>query len=391
MPDSTNLVDQKCTTSISTDLSDFTQNEWNALRRHSDPFTCHQFLHALEQYHCCQQYGWYPHHIALRNQQGTLCGVMPTYAKTNNYGEFVFDWSWEQSYTSSKLNYYPKLVTAIPYTPVTGERLLCQDNTYKSLLIAAALQLTKQHGYSGIHCLFFPSADTSYFEQASLAFRLGCQYHWHNNDYCTFDDFLSTLRSKKRKMIQRERRMVKEQKIKTELLHGDEITPQQWQKIHTLYRHTFETKSGYPTLSQGFFEAISKNMPQNIVVTLAQLNNKIVACAINFRSDDTLYGRYWGTEHYYDCLHFETCYYSGIDYCIRHGLKRFEPGAQGEHKISRGFLPVETWSAHWLQHSSFMQAAAHFCSQEKHVVTEYIKDCSAYSPYRTDAAPLSVR
>ena len=381
--------DEKYTVHISTDLSDFTPDEWNALSSHSHPFTQYQFLHALEQYGCCNQYGWYPNHIALRNQQGTLCAAMPAYLKTNNYGEFVFDRSWEQSYMSQGINYYPKIVIAIPYTPVTGERLLCSQNKYKPLLIAATVQLTKQQDCSGAHCLFFPDEDKGYFEQASFAFRLGCQYHWHNNGYHTFGDFLGTLRSKKRKMIQRERRLVREQKIKSELLHGPEISTQQWQKIHELYRRTFETKSGVPTLSRAFFESISRNMPQNLVVAIAQLDNQIIACAINFRSNDTLYGRYWGAEHYYDCLHFESCYYLGIDYCIRHGLKRFESGAQGEHKISRGFLPVETWSAHWLQHSSFMQAATHFCLYEKNAVAEYIKDCHSCSPYRRDTIPLS--
>ena len=374
---------------INANIGDINIAEWNALRRNDNPFTRYEFLAALEQNGCLHNYGWYPCHITLHDRQGTLCAALPTYVKTNNYGEFVFDWAWEQAYISQSMAYYPKLVSAVPYTPITGERLLCRHNRYKNILINAAIELTQQQNCSGMHWLFLNNSDNRHLRQFPLAFRLDCQYHWYNNAYQSFDDFLSTLRSKKRKAIQRERRLVREQKITTRLLHGDEISAELWQQIHGLYRHIFNVKSGLPTLSQAFFEAIGRMMPRNIVVILAMHNDQVIACAINLCSSDTLYGRHWGVKNYHDCLHFETCYYSGIEYCIQNGLTRFEPGAQGAHKLARGFLPIATHSAHWLAHSDFMKPAMKFCSLERNALSEYIQESWSYLPYRDDAVPIS--
>jgi len=373
---------------IHRDLSDIAAAEWNALKQDDNPFTRYEFLSALEQNSCLENYGWYPCHIILRNRAGKLCAALPLYIKMNNYGEFVFDWSWEQAYTHQSIAYYPKLVCAVPYTPVGGERLLCSDHKYKNLLINAAIQLTQQQNFSGVHWLFPNDLDYQHLAQFPLAFRSDCQYHWYNNDYGNFDDFLSVLRSKKRKMIQRERRLVSEQGITIELLHGHEITSQLWQNIHQLYESIYDYKSGLPTLSRAFFEAIGNTMPDNLVVVLAMHNNQIIACAINLRDGDALYGRHWGVKNYHDSLHFETCYYAGIEYCISNRLKRFEPGAGGTHKIARGFLPTATCSAHWLAHTGFMQSAIKICAHEQNAVYDYICDNWSHHPYRDDTVPI---
>ena len=375
---------------INTNLGDIGADEWNALRQHDSPFTRHEFLRALEQNGCLHDYGWYPCHITLRDKQGILCAALLAYIKTNNYGEFVFDWAWEQAYASHGIDYYPKIVSAIPYTPITCERFLCNNDRYKNLLINAALEVLQQQNYSGMHWLFLNDLDRCHLaSQHRFAFRLDCQYHWHNNEYHSFDDFLSTLRSKKRKMIQRERRLVREQKITISLLHGNEISSELWQQIHALYSYIFNVKSGLPTLSRAFFEAIGQTMPRNIVVALAMHRDQVIACAINLRSSDTLYGRHWGVKDYHDCLHFESCYYAGIEYCIRNKLKRFEPGAQGEHKLVRGFLPTATSSAHWLAHPGFMKSTIKFCLHEQSAITQYIQDSWSSLPYRDDAVPIS--
>lgn len=395
MPDAEHIASQQTAQSnfsikIHTNLGDINADEWNALRQHDNPFTRHEFLSALEQTGCLVNYGWYPCHIALRDQSGALCAALPTYVKTNNYGEFVFDWAWEQAYISQDLAYYPKLVCAIPYTPISGERLLCSHDKYKNLLINASIELTQQQNYSGMHWLFPDDLDSHKLAQFPLAFRVDCQYHWHNNGYSSFDDFLATLRSKKRKMIQRERRLVGDQNITIKLLRGDEITLPLWQQIHELYKNIYNVKSGVPTLSQAFFETIGRTMPENLVVVIAMHHNQIIACAINLRDSNVLYGRHWGVKDYHDFLHFETCYYAGIEYCINNGLKVFAPGAQGEHKIARGFLPTATRSAHWLAHSGFMKSAINVCSYEQHAVYQYIRDSWSHHPYRDDALPIAI-
>ena len=394
MPDPASInnhqaTDKNLSAKISTDLSEISADEWNSLRQHDSPFTRHEFLRALEQNGCLHDYGWYPCHIILRDKQGTLHAALPMYAKMNNYGEFVFDWAWEQAYDAHGINYYPKMVAAIPYTPVGGERLLCRNDSYKDTLINVAIKVAEHQSYSGMHWLFPNESDNLHLQRHRLAFRVDCQYHWYNNAYHSFDDFLSTLRSKKRKMIQRERRLVREQKIAIKLLHGDEISADLWQEIHDLYSSIFNVKSGLPTLSRAFFEEIGRTMPESVVVVLAMRGNQVTACAINLRSADTLYGRHWGVRDYHDCLHFETCYYAGIEYCIRNGLKRFEPGAGGEHKLARGFLPTVTQSAHWLAHPGFMAAAIKFCTHEQSAVAQYIEDSWSYLPYRDDALPVT--
>ena len=312
------------------------------------------------------------------------------YLKDNSYGEFVFDWDWADAWHRSGLEYYPKLVVAIPYTPATGQRLLLRnasDEQTATALIEFATAHARTLNVSSLHWLFTNSTDTQRFRKhAEYMLRLGCQFHWQNQHYKDFDDYLSHLTSKKRKQIRRERRQVSDQNIELEVLHGNEISEEQWQIFHTFYCSTFDKKSGYATLSLDFFQEISRTLPDNIVLVMAKFQGNYVASAFNLRGKNVLYGRHWGCSEEFHSLHFEACYYQGLDYCIRHGLQRFEPGAQGEHKISRGFLPASTWSAYWIAHPQFRQAIDQFLQRETVGMQQYIDELSQHSPFKTGPA-----
>ena len=368
-------------------ISQVPADAWNRLAADDNPFIQHAFLQTLEENHCVgQTYGWIPQHIVIYNDKNELIGAAPMYLKGNSYGELVFDWNWADAYHRSGLRYYPKLVTAIPYTPATGPRLLVaaneDQNAVRQLLIETAIAFAEQHQLSSMHWLFTNATDTQALQNSGLAMRLGCQFHWQNHHYASFDDFLQTLSSAKRKMIKRERRRVQEQNIHLEILHGDEMTEQQWQIFHRFYESTFERKSGMPTLSLPFFMSLAERMPRNMVIVLASYNNKYVAGAFNMRSRSTLYGRHWGCSAEYHSLHFEACYYQGLDYCIENQLQSFEPGAQGEHKISRGFLPTPTWSAHWIANPEFKKIIGNYCRQEQEGMEHYMTELNQHSPYK---------
>ena len=371
-------------------LADIKQQSWNALLENDHPFLLYEFLNALEQNDCLgEKYGWYPHHLIVTNDESTLVAAMPLYIKTNSYGEFVFDWSWASAYEQAGMEYYPKIVSSIPYTPVTGKRLLFApslSNAQKSILakdmLRTTIEETKKLQLSSMHCLFHQTDEKEYFEIENMMFRLGVQYHWHNQNYSDFEDFLNTFNSRKRKKVKRERRFVKEQNIKINCLHGNELDELKWHVIHQFYCSTFHRKSGIPTLSLEFFKEIGKTMGKQIVLMLAYYENKLIACAINFRSSKALYGRFWGCVKEFNSLHFELCYYQGIEYAIQHKLQRFEPGAQGEHKISRGFLPTNTWSAHSIVDNTFKPALRDFCLREQEMMQEYYEDLMQLSPYK---------
>lgn len=361
--------------------------DWNRVSGTDHPFLRHEFLAALERHGCVgEQYGWLPRHIVARDDGGRLCGVVPLYLKDNSYGEFVFDWAWADAYHRAGLPYYPKLVAAIPYTPVTGARLLvapdADHGTVSGALLEAALTLTEASGASSLHWLFTDAHDTALLTGRGLLRRTGCHFHWHNAGYRSFDDFLERLSSRKRKKIRRERRYVEEAGIRMQIVHGDAVTPEQWQAMHRFYRTTFEKKSGIPTLSLAFFEEISRTMGDQVVLVFALRDGRPVAGAIMLRGATALYGRHWGALEEYHSLHFETCYYQGIEYAIRHGLALFEPGAQGEHKISRGFLPTYTWSAHWIRDERFRAAIARYLDQEHELVADYHDELQRTSPFR---------
>ncbi|MDH5573284.1 MAG: GNAT family N-acetyltransferase [Gammaproteobacteria bacterium] len=367
-------------------LAEVSADDWNALVDPDNPFARHEFLIALEHHNAVgEKFGWLPHYL-LAHEEGVLMAACPMYLKNNSYGEFVFDWDWANAYQRNGLEYYPKLVVSIPYTPVTGQRILLRDNSRRDtaqLMIDAAIEHARNLGVSSLHWLFTDAADTTGFSQHNdYGLRLGCQFHWTNNHYQDFDDYLGTMSSKKRKQIKRERRQVKEQGIEFEILSGHDISTEQWQIYHRFYSDTFDRKSGYATLSQGFFQEIARTMPDNIVLVMAKYNHEYVASAFNLRGNNTLYGRHWGCNSEFNNLHFEACYYQGLDYCIRNRLQRFEPGAQGEHKISRGFLPTKTWSAHWIASPQFKIAINDFLQRETRVMEDYIQELQTHSPFK---------
>jgi predicted N-acyltransferase len=368
-------------------ILDIPASDWNSLAGTDHPFTRHEFLAALEQHDCVgERFGWLPSHILAEDAPGRLAGAVPFYLKDNSYGEFVFDWAWADAYQRMGAAYYPKLVASIPYTPVTGARLLVRPDADRAAVTAALVhgmrQFREQHDASSIHCLFSNEADTETLREYGFMRRTSCHFHWHNNSYSSFDDFLSRLSSRKRKKIRRERRHVQEAGLKMELLSGMEATEEQWRVMHAFYRSTFERKSGLPTLSLEFFLEISRTMGDQILLVFARHGSKLVAGAIMLRSSQALYGRHWGCLQEYHSLHFETCYYKGIEYCIEQGLSLFEPGAQGEHKISRGFLPTFTWSAHWIEDERFRDAIRRYLDEEHAWMLEYRNELLQTSPFR---------
>ena len=364
---------------------------WNALLPDSNPFVRHEFLLALEESGSASaQTGWLPQHVLCEGDDGKLIGALPLYAKDNSYGEFVFDFSWANAYHQAGLNYYPKLVSSIPYTPAAGPRLLCSGSVEErkpisAALIAGATSLAAAADASSLHILFPDPTQTDILQDAGLMLRKDCQFHWDNRNYADFDDFLATFTSVKRKKTRRERRRIKENGIVFEARTGTELDAEMWQQIMPLYSHTFLRRGREPYLGLNFFQQVCASMPENIVVFMGLQESELAAVAICFRSDTTLYGRYWGATRFIDSLHFETCYYQGIDYCIEHGLQHFEPGTQGEHKISRGFVPTETWSAHWLSRPDFAMAIDDYLNREREHIDEYIDMTTGHIPYRSDS------
>ena len=368
-------------------LDELSLDQWENLAGKNHPFTRYEFLSALEKCGCLgERLGWITAHFVLFDDSGEPAGILPSYVKTNSYGELVFDWAWADAYQRSGLEYYPKLVTAIPYTPATGPRFLVHDDEkvdeHKRALLEAAIQFTQQNQFSSYHLLFPEEADLAIATERGLMSREARQFHWFNKSYVCFDDFLATMVSRKRKGIKRERRKVREAGVEIDVLHGGELDNELWQQLYPFYRDTFLLKGGMPTLTQAFFEEVSRTMGEQVVVIAARQDREYVAAAIFFRSDTVLYGRHWGCNKQFDSLHFELCYYQGIDYAIAHGLQRFEPGAQGEYKVSRGFEPRTTWSAHWIENPGFCSAIGDFLEREKKYMKDYGDSLSEELPFR---------
>lgn len=367
-------------------LSEVEPAEWNALNRDGDPFLSHEFLYGLELHDCLEPQGWYGSHIVLRDDAGKLFGAMPLYLRTNSYGEFVFDWAWADAFERAGGRYYPKFVSAIPFTPASGKRLLAADPAALDIaapaLISAAIEITRQNDASSLHILFPDPDQAAALAGHELLLRAGCQYHWFNRDYATFDDFLGALNSKRRKQIRRERRDANQPGMEIEVLHGDRITPEHWSVFHEFYCSTFYRKWGEPRLTEPFFHYLSEALPEAPLLVLGRHEGDYVAGSFSMRGSDTLYGRHWGCSQHFKQLHFELCYYQTIDFCIEHGLARFDAGAQGEHKIMRGFEPVKTWSAHWIADANFRDAIADFLGRETRHIDQYIDDLSGHRAYR---------
>ena len=374
---------------FSDNIASIKAEHWDNLAGDSNPFIQHDFLLALEQHDCLKSWGWLPQHCLLYDED-ILIGACPAYIKDNSYGEFVFDWAWADAYQKNGLDYYPKLVTSIPFTPAQGPRLLASQNhkdsdgnlidssSIKKGLINALIAHAEQNNLSSAHFLFCETDDVNILAEAGLMQRFDFQFHWTNNNYQSFDDFLSQLTSKRRKNIKRERRKVAEDNIQIEVFNGLELNEEQWELLYAYYRVTFMKKSGTATLTLDFFKAVA----HKVRAIFAYHENRTVAAAICFQGKDKLYGRHWGCSDNYDSLHFEVCYYTGIDYCIKNQLQIFEPGAQGEHKIWRGFLPTKTQSAHWVAHAGFNNAIEEFLQREGSAMENHGAILLESSPYK---------
>jgi predicted N-acyltransferase len=369
-----------------TSLSAVSAEDWNHLTDKSNPFVRHEYLYGLEKYDCLTSHGWTPCHLTVYSGNN-LTGAMPLYMRNNSYGEFVFDWAWADAYERAGGKYYPKLVTAIPFAPVIGPRLLVHSDTpeyikIKQLLIENVLRLVDDNDLSSYHCLFTDNADQTIFYENKLLTRSTCQFHWHNNHYRDFNDFLESLTSKKRKQIKRERRKVENDGIEIEILLGNEITNEQWQAYYHFYCTTFYTRWGNPRLTLEFFMSLSESMPNNTLLILAKFQNEYIAGAFLMKGNDTLYGRHWGCSSQFPFLHFELCYYQAIEYCIKNNIQKLDAGVQGEHKLSRGFQPYLAISHHWIQHAGFRNAIADYLVTEKKEVEQHVEILKSHLPFK---------
>ncbi|MDD1630404.1 MAG: GNAT family N-acetyltransferase [Methylococcaceae bacterium] len=360
--------------------------DWNRLAGEAYPFMRHEFLRALEQSgSVCEQSGWIASHLLVLNDD-QLVAFMPLYLKQHSWGEYVFDQQWAEAYQQQGLDYYPKWLTAIPLTPCQGTRIVIQAAIdpleVMHTLLNFIKQLSEQHGISSWHCLFPDLQQVEQLRSLGLSVREGVQFHWFNQSYRDFNDFLFTLNASKRKMLKRERRRVSEQGVRLLRITGQDVSELQWQVFFQFYTMTYLKRGSQPYLNLAFFQQIAATMGEQLLLVLAIKDNKTIAAALSFVGSDTLYGRYWGCYEDYNSLHFEACYYQGLDYCIEHGLKRFDSGAQGEHKIARGFEPVTTYSAHWIKDVRFAKAIEHFLVREQKAVQHYKQDTASYLPFK---------
>ena len=361
---------------------------WSALLVDDDPFLSHAFMVGLEEFDCIRaEFGWRPCPLGLY-RDGRLVAAAPLYLKDNSHGEFVFDWSWASSHARHGLPYYPKMLGAVPYTPVGGSRLLAgpgaEAEGLRRELVAAIDSLTGQLGLSSAHLNFVSDADARALAGTDWLPRFDWQFHWHNRGWPDFDAFLGALRPKKRKNIRHERQQVASAGVHCEIRHGDELDAQDWRSVHRLYRATFDAHGNHPALTEAFFRHLGRSLPRQVVVVLCRRAGRIIAASFFLRSSGALYGRYWGTDETVPGLHFEACYYQGIEYCLRHGLQRFEPGAQGEHKIARGFLPHATRSFHRIMDPRFSAAIAEALQREAAALQDYHSDLIAHDPYQRE-------
>jgi len=373
---------------ILTSLAGVDPGAWDRLGGNDDPFLSHAFLHALQQHGCLEPYGWTPRFVSLWSAGNELMGAVPLYLKSNSYGEFVFDWDWAEAWERAGLPYYPKGVVGIPYTPATGRRLLLadpDDEATATRLITAVGELATQLGLSSVHWNFTDAVDSARLERAGLLPRRGCQYHWQRRGESDFDDLLAAFSSVKRKKIRQERRKAAAAGLTIVTLHGDEARPADWAAFHAMYVELFDRKWGTPTLSEDFFAAIGRQLGRRVLLIQARDGDRVVANALCLVGSTTLYGRHWGCIEQHPGLHFELCYYHGLEYCLAHGLQRFEPGAQGEHKIARGFLPSLTHSAHWIADPRFRVAVSDFVASEARAIDRQIELLTTHSPYRREA------
>ncbi|MCB5411444.1 GNAT family N-acetyltransferase [Pseudogemmobacter faecipullorum] len=374
--------------SLAESFSQIPADAWDALSpsgaagRPVDPFTTHRFLMALESSGSVgQRSGWGAHPLLLHDR-GRLVAALPLWAKSHSQGEYVFDHGWAEAYARAGGSYYPKLQVAVPFTPVTGPRFLGAPE-YRMALASAAISLARSNRLSSLHITFCTAAEAQSLQgHDGLLLRQGQQFHWLNRGYGCFDDFLAELSSRKRKMIRKEREGARALGLRIESLSGDQIRPEHWQAFWAFYQDTGSRKWGRPYLTREAFDAFGQTMGDDILLVLAFDGETPVAGALNFIGADTLFGRYWGATGDYPFLHFELCYYQAIDYAIARGLSRVEAGAQGEHKLARGYLPVPTFSLHWIHDPGFRQAVCDFLQAELRAVDDEIEILTRYGPFR---------
>ncbi|WP_145477687.1 GNAT family N-acetyltransferase [Stenotrophomonas rhizophila] len=366
-------------------LADLPAADWDALHDGCNPFVSHAFLSGLEEHGCLRaEWGWRPRHFTVWDD-GQLVGAIPGYLKDNSHGEFVFDHAWANAYARHGLDYFPKWLGAVPYSPVTGPRLLARDGATAKTLVAALRDEVGRMGWSSAHVNFHAAADDSAFGTDWLL-REDIQFQWHNpGDWSDFTSFLAAMDHKHRKNIRQERAKLARSGVSYRIVHGDEASAADLQAMHGFYLQTFSEYGNSPALTLPFLQHLAATMPRQLVMFLALHDEQPIAGALCLRGADTLYGRYWGGATL-PGLHFETCYYQGIEYCLREGLSRFEPGAQGEHKLARGFLPQPVRSRHWIAEPAFAEALAGWCEQERQEVQRYARVLADHSPFKDGTA-----
>jgi predicted N-acyltransferase len=359
--------------------------DWDACAGPDNPFLRHAFLKALEDSGSVgRKTGWLPQHLILSDESGALQAASPMYVKGHSQGEYIFDHGWAEAFERAGGQYYPKLQVAVPFTPVPGPRLLTRGNDadVREALLGALRSVAEQSQLSSLHVTFCTEEEAAAMRDAGFLHRVGVQYHFDNPGYESFDDFLAALSSRKRKSIRKEREAIKDYGLTIQALSGPEITPRHWDAFFAFYMDTGNRKWGRPYLTRRFFDLLGSDMPENVVLMFAEKDGQPVAGALNLKGADCLYGRNWGCLDEFKFLHFELCYYQAIDYAIAHKLQRVEAGAQGEHKIQRGYLPVETHSAHWIAERSFRAAVADYLERERRVIRQEIAGLAEFSPFR---------
>lgn len=371
--------------SLTVEITDSIQKidaaDWDALAGDM-PLLSHAFFSALEESKSVgKESGWQPYPI-LVHEDSKLIGAMPLYVKSHSYGEYVFDWAWAEAYERNGLNYYPKLVSAIPFTPITSQRLLARDIATQTLLIDALTETMQRHQLSSAHVLFPDEDAAAVLKQAGWLQRQGVQFRWQNDSFKDFDDFLNTLSHDKRKKIRQERKKVAASGVTCKRIKGADITPEQWDLFYQCYENTYFEHRSTPYLTPAFFQQIGHSMPQNILLVIAYIDGKPIASALNIYHQTTLYGRYWGALQYVQNLHFELCYYQAQEFCISEKIQFFEGGAQGEHKLARGFKPRPTCSFHKISHPDFAHAIADFVAKESQNITAYTNELEARAPFK---------
>ena len=388
MPDGAEQV----TVKIVSRLKEVPAAEWDACAGTDNPFLSHAFLDALEESgSACGESGWLPQHLLVEDRNGRLVGAAPCYLKNHSYGEYVFDWGWAEAFERAGGTYYPKLQVSVPFTPVTGPRLLVRPDAdapaTRRILVAGLLELARQRKVSSLHVTFCTEPEWQAFGEAGFLQRMGQQFHWTNRGYGSFEDFLGSLSARKRKTIRKERRDANAE-VEIEVLSGASLEERHIKAFYRFYLNTVDRKWAHAYLDRRFFSLLRQRLAERIVLVMARNDGEYVAGALNLRGGDTLYGRNWGCTERFRNLYFEACFYRAIDYAIEHGLARVEAGAQGPHKISRGYLPMATYSAHWIRDAGFREAVAQYLVRERRQLDyemEALED--ERSPYRR--GPLS--